>query len=78
MIQPHYKGREDGVVPKQLSLDRRAAELLEDVLAPTPKNQGSCVSALIFAEVARREERQRLKALLFPEDETTTEPVEAA
>lgn len=73
MIQPHYKGRPDTVVPKRLSLERHAAELLEDELAPTPKNQGACVSSLIYAEVARRAERARLKALLFPEEAAPTE-----
>jgi len=52
-----------GIVVKALSLDRDAAELLEG-LASSYKNQGQYVSALIWAEAARWEERARLRKML--------------
>ena len=59
-----YAGRQPGIVVKALNLDREAAEVLES-LASHPRAQGQFVSALLLAELARREERARLRALLI-------------
>jgi len=47
-----------GVIVRALSIDRYAYELMEE-MAPTRKSYGSFLSGLIFAEHARRQERQR-------------------
>lgn len=56
------KGR-GNTVPCTLALDRHAYELLR-TLAPSARTYGVFVSGLLYAEVARREERQRLRQLL--------------
>lgn len=45
---------------KNLTLDAAAVEILE-ALASGPRGQGWLLSALLYAEAARREERQRLR-----------------
>ena len=62
-MKDHYKGRQPGVVPKMLNLDRYAAEALE-AMASHPRSQAQFVSALILAEIARREERAKVRRLL--------------
>jgi hypothetical protein len=54
--------RSPNVAVTCLSLDREAKILLRQMA--TGKTLGSFVSALILAEVARREERKRLRDLL--------------
>lgn len=49
-------------VPKQFTIDHDAVKVLED-LASGPKGQGHLISELLRAEVSRREERARLRAL---------------
>jgi hypothetical protein len=61
------RGDERGVpirrgVCKMLTLDFDAVEALLD-LAPGPGAQGRVISELLRAEVSRREERARLRAL---------------
>ena len=50
---------------KQLTYDDDAVEILE-TLAPGPKAQGRLMSALLRAEIARREERARLRQCSSP------------
>jgi hypothetical protein len=51
------------VAVKALALSREAAELLSQ-MAQSPKTQGNLVTALIYAEAARREERKRVRQAL--------------
>jgi len=66
-MKTQYAGRQPGIVPKMFNLDRDAVELLA-TLASHPRAQGQCLSALIRAEHARREERRRLRKLLEDEE----------
>ena len=63
-MKDRYSGRGPGIVVKALSLDRDAAEVIEEY-ASSYANQGQFVSALALAERARREERARLKAAVL-------------
>jgi hypothetical protein len=65
-VKRQYAGRQLGIVPKLLNLDRYAAEALE-AMASHPRSQAQFVSGLILAELARREERAKLRQIL--EDE---------
>lgn len=47
-----------GVIIRALSIDKYAYALMQE-MAPTRKNYGNFLSALIFAEHARRQERQQ-------------------
>ena len=67
-MKTQYAGRQPGIVMKALNLDRYAAEELE-AMASHPRAQGQFLSALILAELARREERARLRRLLENEHE---------
>jgi hypothetical protein len=58
-----YASRPHNSVPVALSLDRATAMLLDE-LAPGKRARSKYVTALIHADVARREERQRLGAKL--------------
>jgi hypothetical protein len=55
---PPQKGRPPGRVAKTLTLDRAAVALLP-ALAGDKKAYGDLISALLFAEYARREERAK-------------------
>ena len=57
-----YASRPAHSIPVALSLDRDTALLL-DQLAPGKRTRSRYVTQLIHADVARREERQRLRAL---------------
>jgi len=52
--------RAPGVIVRALAIDRYAYELLQE-MASTTKSYGQFLSALILAEYARRQERQRYK-----------------
>jgi hypothetical protein len=47
-----------------LTLDADISEMLRQY-APSPKTQGRYVSGLVRADVARKEERQRLRTILL-------------
>ncbi len=57
-----YAGRQPGIIPKVVNLDRYAAQLLAE-MAPTQKSHGAFLTTLILAEYARREERRCLQKL---------------
>jgi len=58
-----YASRPAHCVPVGLSLDRETALLLEQ-LAPGKRSRSRFLTRLLHAEVARREERARLVALV--------------
>jgi hypothetical protein len=58
-----YRSRPASSIPVPLSLDPETATLLER-LAPGQRGRSKFVTRLIHAEVARRDERQRLGRLL--------------
>jgi hypothetical protein len=58
-----YASRPAHSIPVALSLDRETAILL-DALAPGKRTRSRYVTQLIHADLARREERQRLGAKL--------------
>jgi hypothetical protein len=58
-----YQGRPAHSIPVPLSLDPETAALLE-TLAPGKRSRSRFLTRLIHAELARREERQRLVGLL--------------
>ena len=51
-------------IPKNLTLDQEAVAILEEI-ASGPRGQGWLVSALLYAEGARRAERARLKHVML-------------
>jgi hypothetical protein len=55
---PSSSHRRVGVIVRALSIDKYAYELMQE-MAPTRKSYGNFLSALILAEHARRQERQR-------------------
>jgi hypothetical protein len=67
-----YAGRQPGIVPKVVNLDRHAVQLLAE-MAPTPKSYGAFLTTLIVAEHARRQERRRLRELLREEPDYDTQ-----
>jgi hypothetical protein len=58
-----YEGRTADRVPMQLVLDRETALLLNE-LAPNKKARSAYFTRLLYAEKARREERQRMQQFL--------------
>ena len=58
-----YGGRPATSVPVQLSFDPETARLLQ-TLAPGCKGRSRFLTRLVWAELARQEERQRLRTLL--------------
>ena len=62
-LEAHYRGRTDGFVPVNYSMEREAVELLRQ-LAPSLKAQGRFLCRLVYEEKARRDERERFKAAL--------------
>jgi hypothetical protein len=53
-----------GGVPKTLTLSKEAIAALAE-LTPSRNNQGHTVSQLLVNEMARREERQKIKAAMI-------------
>jgi hypothetical protein len=62
-----YRGRQPGIVPVNVAMDKEAALLLEE-LAPHKRGRGELLSRLLHDYKARletrREERQRVRSLL--------------
>ncbi len=67
-MQTVYAGRHPSRVVRALTLDREASEWLDEQLRGA-KQHGVFISRLLFEERARREERQRLRALLGDDEE---------
>jgi hypothetical protein len=74
-----YAHRGAGKAVINVTMDREAAALLRQ-WAPGGKDLGRFIARLVYAEQARREERQRLreKALVAMSDEGNNTPTESA
>jgi hypothetical protein len=58
LFEDRYAGRPTGIVPKNYSLWATAVDLLAE-MAPSKRGHGEFISALIMAEYARWQERQK-------------------
>jgi len=61
-------------IAKTLTLDAEAIELL-NALCPGPHSQGRIISNLLREELARREERLKLRTQILAAIDPLTEPV---
>jgi hypothetical protein len=67
-----YTNRAPGIAVLNCSIPHEAKALLL-AMAPTPKSVGEMVARLVYAEAARREEKQRLLRRLTADDDKESE-----